>query len=79
MGSVPATGQIGDGRPVPVPGQLEIGPDGDGDGDRGIRALEQSWAPCARVLRLPFNGAMPKPEVPVSKGVRGDDPGDLIY
>jgi hypothetical protein len=30
-GSVPAPGQIGDGRPVPVPGQIG---DGDGDGDR---------------------------------------------
>ena len=38
-GSVPAPGQIGDGRPVPVPGQIG---DGDGDGDRGVRALVPS-------------------------------------
>jgi hypothetical protein len=38
-----APGQIGDGRPVPVPGQIG---DGDGDGDRGVRAaaLAPSWA-----------------------------------
>jgi hypothetical protein len=34
--TVPAPGQIGDGRPVPVPGQIG---DGDGDGDRGVRTL----------------------------------------
>ncbi len=34
----PVPGQIGDGRPVPVPGQIR---DGDGDGDRGVRALNR--------------------------------------
>ncbi len=41
-GSVPAPGQIGDGRPVPVPGQIGDGDSdagGDGDSDRGVRAL----------------------------------------
>ncbi len=66
----PSPGKSGTDAPSPSPGNLKSGTG---------RALEQSWAPCARVLRLPFNGAMPKPEVPVSKGVRGDDPGDLIY
>ena len=43
-GSVPAPGQIGDGRPVPVTVPGQIG-DGEWDGDRGVRALR--CAACA--------------------------------
>jgi hypothetical protein len=49
-GSVPAPGQIGDGRPVPVvPGQIGDR-DGDGDGDGGVRALTQPEAAVEKTL-----------------------------
>ena len=36
MGMIPDPRQIGDGTPIPIPGQIG---EGEGDGDRGFRAL----------------------------------------